>query len=207
MIEINVSEFEINESMIIVNERMIQVIKEWLIWWIKSMNKWLQWPVLDICLGDVCVLVAHVRDSCVQDVCVRNALCPSAVVLQRDVIVLDDCVPEVFVMGAFRGCRFCVSGCIMYVCRRYILDVCVFDDCVAVVGVQHLCVFNAQIWNVCLQNFCDQFLFGKWLCGFNILFLMGSFVLDASLLDLRILNGWVQFVCLQDFCAGWMFIG
>ena len=48
----------------------------------------------------------------------------------------------------------------------YILDVCVFDDCVAVVGVQHLCVFNAQIWNVCLQ-----------------------------------------FVCLQDFCTGWMFIG
>ena len=65
MIEINVSEFEINESMIEVNERMIQIIKEWLIWWIKSMNKWLQWPVLDICLGDVCVLDAHVRDSCV----------------------------------------------------------------------------------------------------------------------------------------------
>ena len=65
MIEINVSEFEINESMIEVNERMIQIIKEWLIWWIKSMNKWLKWPVLDICLGDVCVLDAHVRDSCV----------------------------------------------------------------------------------------------------------------------------------------------
>ena len=26
------------------------------------MNKWLKWPVLDICLGDVCVLDAHVRD-------------------------------------------------------------------------------------------------------------------------------------------------
>ena len=129
------------------------------------------------------------------------------VVLQWDVIVLDDCVPDVFVMGAFWGCRFCVSVSIMYVCRIYILDICVFDDCVAVVGVQHLCVFNAQIWNVCLQNVRHQCLFGAWLGGFNILFLMGSFVLDASVRDLRMLNGWVQFVCLQDFCAGWMFIG
>ena len=38
-----------------------------------------------------------------------------------------------------------ISVCIMYVWRMYILDVCVFDDCVAVVGVQHLCVFNPQI--------------------------------------------------------------
>ena len=67
---------------------------------------------------------------------VRNVLCPIApVVLQWDLIVLDDCVPDVFVMGAFRGCRFCMSVCIMYVCRIYILDVCVFDDCVAAVGV------------------------------------------------------------------------
>ena len=67
------------------------------------------------------------------------------VVLQWDVIVLDDCVPDVFVMGAFRVCWFCRSVCIMYVCRIYILDVCVFDDCVAVVGVEHLSAFNAQI--------------------------------------------------------------
>ena len=65
------------------------------------------------------------------------------VVLQWDVIVLDDSVPDVFVMGAFWGCLFCMSVCIIYVSRIYILDVCVFDDCVAVVGVQHLCVFNA----------------------------------------------------------------
>ena len=129
------------------------------------------------------------------------------VVLQWDVIVLDDCVPDVFVMGAFRGCLFCMSVCIMYVCRIYILEVCLFDDCVAVMGVQHLCVFNAQIWNVFLKYVCDQCLFGVWLCGFNILFVMGSFVLDASLRDLRMLNGWVQFVCLQDFCAGRIFIG
>ena len=114
------------------------------------------------------------------------------VVLQWDVIVLDDCVPGVFVMSAFRRCLFCMCVCIMYVCRIYILDVCVFDDCVAVVGVQHLCVFNAQIWNVCLQNVCDQCLFGEWLCGFNILFVMGSFVLDASVRDFCMLNGWVQ---------------
>ena len=116
------------------------------------------------------------------------------VVLQWDVIVLDDWVPDVFVMGAFRGCLFCMSVCIMYVCRIYILDVCVFDDCEAVMGVQHLCVFNAQIWNVCLKNVCDQCLFRKWLCGINILFVMGSFVLDASVRDLRMPNGWVQFV-------------
>ena len=48
-------------------------------------------------------------------------------------------------MGAFRGCLVRMSVCIMYVCRIYILDVCVLDDCVAVVGVQHLSVFNAQI--------------------------------------------------------------
>ena len=130
------------------------------------------------------------------------------VVLQWDVIVLDDCVPDVFVMGACGGWLFCMSVCIIYVCRIYILDVCVFDDCVAVVGVPDLCVFNAQIWNVCLKNVCDQCLFGVWLGGFNnILFVMGSFVLDASLRDLRMLNGWVQFVCLQDICAGWMFTG
>ena len=56
-------------------------------------------------------------------------------VLQRDVIVLYDCVPDVFVIGAFRVCLFFMSVCIMYVCRIYILDVCVFDDCVAAVGV------------------------------------------------------------------------
>ena len=99
-------------------------------------------------------------------------------------------------MDSFRGCLFCMSVCIMYVCRIYILDVCVFDDCVAVVGVRHLCVFNAQIWNVCLQNVCDQCVFGEWLCGFNsdILFVMESFVLDASVRDLRMLNGWDEFV-------------
>ena len=129
------------------------------------------------------------------------------VVLQWHVIVLDDCVPDVFVMGAFRGCLFCMSEWIMSVCRIYILDVCVFVDWVAVVCVHHLSVFNAQIWNVCLQNVCDQCLFGEWLCGFNIPFMMGSFVLNASVWDLRMLNGWVQFVCLQGFCAGWMLIG
>ena len=129
------------------------------------------------------------------------------VVLQEELIVLDDCVPGVFAMGAFRGCLFCMSVCIMYVCRIYILDVCVFDDCVALVAVQHLSVCNGQTWNVCLQNVCDQCLFGKWLCGFNILFVMGSFVFVASERDLRMLNDWVQFVFLQNFFAAWMFIG
>ena len=106
------------------------------------------------------------------------------VVLQWDVIILDDCVPDVFVMGAFPGCLFYMSMCIMPVRRIYILDVCVFDDCVAVLGMRHLCLFKAQIWNVCLQNVFDQCLFGEWRCGFNILFVMGSFVLDASVRDL-----------------------
>ena len=106
------------------------------------------------------------------------------VVLQWDVIVLDDCVPDVFVIGAFPGCLFYMSLCIMPVCRIYILDVCVFDDCVAVLGMQHLCVFNAQIWNACLQDVCDQCLFREWQCGFNILFVIGSFALDFSVLNL-----------------------
>ena len=106
------------------------------------------------------------------------------VFLQWDVIVLDDCVPDVFVMGAFQGCLFCMSVCIVSVCRIDILDVCVFDDCVPVLGMRHLCLFKAQIWNVCLQNVCDQCLFGLGMCGFNILFVMGSFVLDSFMLDL-----------------------
>ena len=63
------------------------------------------------------------------------------VVLQWHVIVLDDYVPDVSLMSAFGGCLFCMSVCIMCVCRIYILDVCVLDDRVAVVGVRHLCVF------------------------------------------------------------------
>ena len=62
------------------------------------------------------------------------------VVLQSDVIVLNECVPGFFLMGAFRGCLVRMSVCIMYVCMIYILDVFVCDDCAAVVGVQHLCV-------------------------------------------------------------------
>ena len=40
------------------------------------------------------------------------------VFLGRDVIDLDDCVPEIFVMGAFRGCLFCISVSIMFFCLR-----------------------------------------------------------------------------------------
>ena len=155
-----------------------------------------------LCVGRSCA-----RFFCPRCLCAQCPMSWCPVVLQWDVIVLDDCVPDVFVMGACGGCLFFMSVFIIYVCMIYILEVCVFDDCVAVMGVQHLCVFNAQIWNVCLKNVCDQCLFGVWLCGFNIFFVMGSFVLDASLRDLRMLNGWVQFVCLQDFCAWWMFIG
>ena len=50
-----------------------------------------------------------------------------------------------------------ISVCIMYVCRMYILDVCVIHDCVAVVGVQHLCVFTAQIWNQSLFQWFQSF--------------------------------------------------
>ena len=129
----------------------------------------------------------------------RYVLVPVA--LQCDVILLDDCVPDVFVMGAFRGCLFCMSVCIMSVRRIYILDVCVFDDCVAVLGVQHLCVFNAQIWIVCLQNVFDQCLFGEWLCGFNILFVMASFVRDASARDLSMWYLFRRCLCVGRPCA------
>ena len=40
------------------------------------------------------------------------------VFLRWDVIDLDDCVPEIFVMGAFRGCLFCISVSIMFFCLR-----------------------------------------------------------------------------------------
>ena len=163
---------------------------------------WLLYPFCDAIICPGCLGVGSPYSEWLSSV---SVLLP--VVLQWDVIVLDDCVPDVFVINSFRGCLFCMSVCIMYVCRIYILDVCVFVDCLAVVGVRHLCVFNAQIWNVCLQNVFDQYLFGEWLCGFYIVFVIGSFVLDASVRDLRMLNGWDQFVCLQDFCAGWMFIG
>ena len=77
----------------------------------------------------------------------------------------------------------------MSVCRMSVINVCLGNDCITVVDVRYLRVFNAQIWNVCLQNVCDQCLFGEWLCGFNTLFVMGSFVLDASVRDLRIWTG------------------
>ena len=129
------------------------------------------------------------------------------VVLQWDIIVLDDCVPDVFVMDSFRGCLFCMSVCIMYVCRIYIQDVCVIDDCVVIVGVRYLCVFNAQIWNVCLRSVsvCDQCLFGEWLCGFNILFWWHR-LCSIPLCGISVC--WMaEFrLCLQDFCAVWMFI-
>ena len=134
-----------------------------------------------LCIGRPCA-----RFLCPRCLCAQCPFFLVPLVLQWNVIVLDDCVPDVFVMGACWGCLFCMSVCIMYVCRIYILYVCVLDDCVAVLGVRHLFVFNAQIWNVCLQNVCDQCLFGERLCGFKILLVMGSFVLDASVRDLRI---------------------
>ena len=38
------------------------------------------------------------------------------------------------------------------------------------------CVQDVCVRNVCLQNVCDQCLFGEWLCGFNILLMMGSLI-------------------------------
>ena len=67
------------------------------------------------------------------------------------------CMSEVYVLYV----------CVYNVCRIYILDVFVFDDCVAVVGVRHLFAFNAQIWNVCLQNVWDL-LCSMPLCGISV---------------------------------------
>ena len=110
-------------------------------------------------------------------------------------------------MGSIRWCLFCMSVCIMYVCRIYIQDVCVIDDCVAVVGLRYLCVFNTQIWNVCLRSVfvCDQCLFGEWLCSFNILF-WWHLLCSIPLCGISVC--WMaEFrLCLQDFCAVWMFI-
>ena len=120
-------------------------LKQWLksmILWLKSMNKWLKWPVLDICLGHVYVLDAHVRESCLQDVCVRNALCPRAGFCTMTCHCLRWLCARCHYYECISGVSVLYAVCIMCVCRIYILDVCVFDDRVAVVGVRHLCVIQ-----------------------------------------------------------------
>ena len=172
--------------------------------------------VINACLGNDCVALISSFDGifCARCLCAGSLyaewLSSGGVsrisALYECLFRMSDCY--VFVMGACRGSLFCMSVCIMYVCRIYILDVCVW--LFGYLWVWHISVcLMPEIWNVCMQNVCDQCLFGEWLCGFNsgILFVMGSFVLDASVRDLRMLNGWDQFVCLQDFCNGWMFIG
>ena len=57
-----------------------------------------------LCVGHHCATFLCLRCLCAQ--------CPYVlvpVVLQSDVIVLDECVPGVFLMGAFRGCLFCIN--------------------------------------------------------------------------------------------------
>ena len=58
----------------------------------------------------------------------------------------------------------------MSVCRMSVIYVGLGNDCLAVVDVRHLCVFNAHIWNVCLQKVSNKCPFGEWLCGYNIFF-------------------------------------
>ena len=174
--------FERNESMIEGNERMIRIIKTMIEIkdlmiknnWINDWNDpcWISVNEMSVYWTPMCEVLVSKMFVCAMP----YVLVP--VVLQWDVIVLDDCVPDVFVMGACRGCMFCMSVCIMYVCRIYILDVSVFDDCVAVVGVRHLCVFNAQIWNVCLQNVWDLSS-SMALCGISICW-MAEFSLCVS---------------------------
>ena len=55
------------------------------------------------------ILVSKMFDVCAMP----YVLVP--VVLQWDIIVLDDHVSDVFVIGACRGCVFYMSVCIMYV--------------------------------------------------------------------------------------------
>ena len=108
--------------------------------------------VIKICLGNDCVALISSFDCifCARCLCAGSLYaewlssgCVSRIsALYECLFRMSDCY--VFVMGACRGCLFCMSVCIMYVCRIYILDVCVFDDCLAIVDVIHLCVFNAR---------------------------------------------------------------
>ena len=108
--------------------------------------------VINVCLGNDCVALISSFDGivCARGLCAGSLYaewlssgCVSRIsALYECLFRISDCY--VFVMGACRGSLFCMSVCIMYVCRIYILDVCVFDDCLAIVGVRHLCVFNAR---------------------------------------------------------------
>ena len=108
--------------------------------------------VINVCLGNDCVALISSFDGifCSRCLCAGSLYaewlssgCVSRIsALYECLLRISDCY--VFLMGACRGCLFCMPVCIMYVCRIYILHVCVFDNCLAVVGVRHLCVFNAR---------------------------------------------------------------
>ena len=108
--------------------------------------------VINACLGNDCVALISSFDGifCARCLCAGSLYAEwlSSGGVSR-ISALYECLFRmsdfyVFVMGACRGSLFSMSVCIMYVCRIYILDVCVFDDCLAIVGVTHLCVFNAR---------------------------------------------------------------
>ena len=96
-------------------------------------------PVLDICLEDVCVLVADVRDSCVQDDCVRNALCPSA------------------------GCFTMRCHCLRWLCAR-----CLCYGCISGLSVLYVCVYNVSLQDIYPRCLCIRWLCGGCGCAASL---------------------------------------
>ena len=123
------------------------------------------------------------------------------VVLQWEVIVLDDCVPDVFVMGAFSGCLFYVSVCIMSVCRIYILHVhsmtgwrfwvCSISVCLMPKFEMSVC--RMSVINVCLGNDCEALISFLWWDLLSAMPLCGISVCE-----------WLSSVCVSPGFLSWM---
>ena len=120
-------------------------------------------------------------------------------------------------MGACWGCLFCMSVCIMYVCRIYIQDVCVIDDCVAVVGLRYISVclmpkFEMSVFdlclsviNVCLGNDCValiaiSFLWWNLLSSMPLSGISVCWMAEMSLFNAQIWNVCLRSVSVCDQC-------
>ena len=136
------------------------------------MNKWLKLSVLDFCL-DVCVLVAHVRDSCLQDVCVRNALCPSV------------------------GCFTMRCHCLGWLCAR-----CLSYGCISGVSVLYVCVYYVCLQDIYPRCLCIGWPCGGCGCAASLCILKPKFEMSVcrmSVINACLGN---DCVALISFCDG-----
>ena len=154
-----------------------------MILWLKSMNKWLKWPVLDICLGDVYVLDAHVRESCLQDVCVRNALCPRA------------------------GFFTMTCHCLRRLCAR-----CPNYGCISGVSVLYVCVYNVCLQDIYPRCLCIRWPCGGCMCAPSLCILMPKFEMSVcrmSVINVCLGNDCVALIsfCDEIFSPRWLCVG